>query len=270
MMPVRGRASQVPPLPPTPRPVGRTPGNSIGLWCARFFAVLCVALAVGLAAALAARLVLQFAGTPVTATVTETVNRAGGKGRRSYDVRYAYTDPWTGRRLADKQSVSKEEYHQVRAGQAVPGRALSVFGYRTSVTAAGSAWRGTNFIGVCAAMGWAVTAVVVHSSWYVPAMRWRLVQHGVEAAGRVTRQQVGRKAKRDFHRLHYAYTAADGTWHGGHCDVSAHVYGRTAVGDGLVVLYDPDRPRRHVVYEFADVHALDVRGQPIRAGGPAA
>jgi hypothetical protein len=87
----------------------------------------------------------------------------------------------------------------------------------------------------------------------------------VAVAGRVVSREVSYKSKRATYRLHYAFTAADGTEHAGECTVSRAAYDAAAVGDLLTVLYDPRRPRRHLVYEHAAVHALDARGQPVRA-----
>lgn len=86
----------------------------------------------------------------------------------------------------------------------------------------------------------------------IPLVIWRVrsiqavFAGGIEAVGRIT----GVAFRRDRGRVEYTYTVKDQTFHGGSAIMKTGQTKRLVVGEEVVVVVDPDNPKRALLREL--------------------
>jgi len=91
----------------------------------------------------------------------------------------------------------------------------------------------------------------LYKGWLVPARHRRILREGMIVAGVVEELPPGPQFK-----CKYSYTDASGGRHMHRVNVSPMLAVRMRAGDPLTIAYDPDRPKRHIVYEFCDFQIM--------------
>lgn len=246
---------------PTPRRVRyHTRGTGCGLWFVRLFILphtIAGVVLVGVALwSTGVYLGVWLFGTEYPGAVVKKSERRGSKGKMSYTVEYEYMV--AGRLHTAQVSVNADEYRQVAAGDQFAVRALEsapesgpwprLPGQTPILDVAGMWLFALFWNGILSVFLW----VVYLRPW---RMR-RLVRWGRPAPGivRDTTMSVS-KGTKTYH-LTYEYAAADD---GGEPAVFTGKMACTQAlaagarpGDLVTVLYDPRKPRRSLIYQYAD------------------
>lgn len=246
---------------PTPRRVCyRTRGAGCGMWFIRLFLLphtVVGVCAIGVALAFTGLyLGVWLFGDEYPAGVVKKEERRGSKGKRIYAVEYEYTV--AGRPHTGEVTVGADEFRQIAEGDRFTVRALeAVPEWRpwprlpgaTPLLELGGVW--------LFALFWnGVLSVFVYAVYVGPWRARRLVRWGVPAPGIVRDTTVStNKGARTYH-LRYEYAAANDagepTVLTGKMSSSQSAAAGARAGDVVTVLYDPRKPGRSLIYQFAD------------------
>jgi hypothetical protein len=255
-------------LPPPPRRLRTRPGLGCGPAASRWFLRLfimphCIIGACVLLSALYIPL-LWLAGTDAPGHVAK-LSTSRGKGTKPYyRVEYAYTV--NGGEHTTTETVNADEYNALRVGDQYAVRVLeSLPDILPQVRGpGGSRWRGFAALGI--ALFWnGILSLFVWMAWVVPWRTRQLLRYGSVAAGTVCDKQTraGSKGGRTYVvRYDYRVVPEDSM----NPELTAQSlesemyvtpadYEKAEVGKGVTVIYDPRKPKRSLVYEFAEYEA---------------
>ena len=172
----------------------------------------------------------------------------GSKGSVTYDVRFHYT--LDGQRHDDGQQVTAGEFRQRHLGDRLTGRAAMFFGQPICLTTAGNTTRQTLILAGAAPFWNAIMAVFVYRLWITPWRLRRLLETGTAVAGEVTAQRTFRARSGPSVSVRYRFPTPGGPVEGA-ATVTGKAIQRLDATRPITVVYDPARPRRNAVYEFA-------------------
>jgi hypothetical protein len=154
-------------------------------------------------------------------------------------------------------SASDEEYRSVSNGTQVDVRLMPFLpGVGARPLLPGRSLLSTLWQPWLFALFWnAIVSVFVLIFYVGPWMERRLVARGEPAAGRIVRKETDTRGDSPTYYLHFEFapaTAGSAGMVSGRRSVEAAAYDRVRGGDRVTVLYDPNRPKRSVLYEYAD------------------
>jgi hypothetical protein len=240
-------------LPPAPRSVHRKRGSGCGVNFLRLFILPHTLVGVGLIVAIPVTAYIRNCGQPVTATVDKLDTHRSSKGKISYYVDYHFT--LDDRRYDERDSVPLDTYAYTHRGDQIAGRAGLVFNH--ALFFGPGAFGGP---GVLALMGFAlfwngIVGIFFYTAWIAPIRQRLLVKHGAVAAGVVSGKEIIR-GKGTRYKISYTFTPRNFDDQTGSCIVSRSVYDDTEPDAPCTILYDQNKPRRNLAYEFCDFRVL--------------
>jgi hypothetical protein len=244
-----GRTTNV--LPPPPRAVAINRRSGRALLAVRLLFLPYMLASLFLLLLVPARLYVHSFGTPVTAVVDRIEPRTTKKGGHWYDVNLHYD--FDGRRITeDHDTFSNEVGQRTRVGDAIDGRAVSVFGHVFMLRRAGDVRSTTILFLVVGIFCNGLMSIFYYLAWVLPIRRRWLAKYGQEARGRVTGRKVfyGRSAA---YTVRYTFHTADGRQIDAKSGVSAEGFKAARLDGAVTVLYNPRRPRHSLPYEFSDL-----------------
>jgi Protein of unknown function (DUF3592) len=252
---------------PTPRRVAAREGcgYGCGLWFVRLFALPHTLagpfLLYQAGRAVVLYLGVLFAGTEVEGTITKTAEHTGKK-RTYYTADYMFT--LGGVEHTAHTSLDEEDFATLHKGQAIRVRVWEAApdDAQWPDVVGSHPLRGVG--GAClAALFWnAFVGVIVYFFYVRPWRRRQLVRYGEPTPGVVRSVAVVHENKQLAYKIRYEYAVPAGQRSaGGRLPGSVKASkdsgaANVRVGDVLTVLYDPWRPRRSLLYRFADHKAV--------------
>jgi hypothetical protein len=245
-----GKSERIAWIPPAPRVVRRKPGGGCWLIFLRLFILPHICAGIFLLLSVPAHLFVSHFGTPVTAIVNWEETTPTRKGGLMYEIYYHYT--LDGRRYDERASVGASIYRLTRVGDRYLGRASGLWGHALFVGPA--EWEEAGPLAMLGiALGWnGLLSVFLYVFWVVPLRERWVARIGQPVLGIVTgrREHSGRGGR--IYRLSYAFTTPEGLEYTGKCDVTNWVYETILDGASIIVLYDPQRPRWNLAYDYCD------------------
>jgi Protein of unknown function (DUF3592) len=251
---------------PTPRRVAAREGCAYGcgLWAVRLFCLPHTLVGPFIAYQAVRAVILSLgvllAGVEVEGTVTRKAETQHRKGPY-YSADYVFTVDHA--QYTAQTMLDADEYASLHEGQPIPVRVWEAFpqsGHWPGVS--GSPPYGS-VVGLClGALFWnGMVSFIVWKFYLRPWRRRRLVRYGVPAVGRVHEVRVSQEKGGPAYRVYYTFTAGPSELFGGRQSGSVRVSppndaSDVKAGDVLTVLYDPKRPRRSLLYRFADHKAV--------------
>lgn len=152
-----------------------------------------------------------------------------------------------------RDQVLPDEYQALQVGQTVEAHVIHLgqLGYsaldrspRAYARYRMIAWFGALF---ASAIGW----VLFHAIWLSPwRSRW-LVRHGQATFGAVVAKSILHGRRHLFFTLTYQFKAL-GTLRARRIRISPQRYDSADVADLIIILFDPARPSRNIVYDYCD------------------
>jgi hypothetical protein len=108
------------------------------------------------------------------------------------------------------------------------------------------------------AIGW----VILHAMWLGPwRVRW-LAKHGRATFGAVVGKSIVHSRRRQLSfTLTYQFKAM-GNLHARRIRISPQRYDSAGIKDLVIILFDPKKPARSIVYDYCDFIAMSSRAQP--------
>jgi hypothetical protein len=237
----------------TPHDVGTPPRVVRTKWrlsWAVFGYILVMAIPGWLGGMSAVQLYVLTHGTPIQAMVESSRTTMH---RDNTDFRVSYGYELDGQAHHDEQKVDFQTYQNARLGQKVAGRATNLWGHYFSETELSDvhydAMEGIGASGLAVAM-------MLLMPWSIWRRNKRVVESGLAATGTITRKWTTYGRSSLNYRLAYAFDPKDGESVAGRKLVNRWVYNANHEGHAITVIYDPGRPRRHVVYEFSNFEVV--------------
>jgi hypothetical protein len=198
--------------------------------------------------------------TPSTpGVVTHLSTRKGSKGAMTYLMDFDYSPAGGAARAAhDQETITREEFQTLHPGGRVMVRAAGVgrFHYVVLARSRGAYVRNRVALWIWAIFWNGIMCFVVYAVWVVPARHRKLVSIGRPVAGKISARYVTR-GKSTSYQVKYTFTTSDipPEQQQGKMTTTRAQYDALAVGDIVTVLYDPNRPAHHVVYECGEFKA---------------
>ena len=94
---------------------------------------------------------------------------------------------------------------------------------------------------------------MLRRAWLTPR---RLVRDGQAVIGRITDKRMEQAGRSKAPTLFYEYEPAGGEVVKSRISVPRKTFVTTEAGSDVVVVYDPDRPRRSLIYDVCDFEAV--------------
>jgi len=242
-------ASALTTLPPPPRTVHRKLGSGCGINFLRLFILPHTLIGIALLVAIPINLYIQTCGRPVTATVDKLDTHKSSKGKIYYRVHYHFT--LDARRYDSQDSVPLDTWNRTHAGDAIAGRAASVFGHALFFSA--GPFGGPSVLVLTGfALFWnSIVGVFFYIAWIAPIRQRLLVKYGAAAPGVVTGKHVIR-GKNTRYKISYTFASRNFGKQSGSCTVSRSMYDAAQADAPCTILYNSEKPRRNLAYEFCD------------------
>jgi hypothetical protein len=185
-----------------------------------------------------------------------------GKGGTYHQVAYTFALP--GAEGAGDATVDEAAFNRMAKGDPVTVRVLPGFRMGPQLLLEGArgplsdSWKMALFI-----VGWdGLMSIIVWQAVVRPLRQRALVRHGAAVPGQITEKHATSSGKSRGYKVHYTYIApAPGP--GGQdmeyqrvMSVQEEDYDRLRAEDRVIVIYDPRKPHRSLVYRCADYEVL--------------
>jgi hypothetical protein len=241
------------PIPPelrrSPRVVRRKAGTLLLVVVGRILTAPILAAAVGLVGLAVFEPVVVFLIPGQPARVVGK-GETDGKRQAGYYVEYRFDRSG----FTARDQILPGEYSAFAVGQAISAHVvhLGPVGYATLDRSwpayrryRSILWFGTVFASV-------IGGVLFYGVWLLPWRAWGLVRNGEAAFGAVVAKSIIRGPRRFLHfTLTYQFKAR-GELRATKIHISPQRYDATGVKDLVIILFDPNRPSRNIVYDYCD------------------
>ena len=248
--------------------------------CIQLFIVPHTLVGIGLICSLLLQIAVMLFGTIAPGTITDLTSHRSSKGHATYHAHYEYR--WNGVRYAGKNQVDADDYFLARKGQSVAIKILPLApGWGEIVMIPGASNRGMIGVQLFITLFWNGIVGVFYVAMYGPLVKDKsLVRNGVATTGRIIEKTISRGKSTSYH-VEYEYVAAassDGApespWGNARgvetvrsqTSENAPIRAKMTVpkdeyeglerGQKFTVLYDARKPRRSVIYRFANYSAV--------------
>jgi hypothetical protein len=209
------------------------------------------------------RLFLRACGRPVVATVNEVIvhhHRSNGDDRPAEFIAYQYS--LDGQIHSDLQQLISTQFDTIQKGSQISGTAFRLGSWTCSITSAAD----MHPLGLPAAIIIeALLALWAGSVLKKLGNERRLIREGTATIGTVVSRRADRirpgsnDARRRF--ITFRFKTADGTEMTTEIQTySTHDYSAAEVGSDRMILYDPMKPRRNLVYEYSQYEVVPLVG----------
>lgn len=192
--------------------------------------------------------------TPTTpGVVTDLSAHTGRKGGTTYRMDFDYSPTGTGGWAAhDRETITRNEYEILHPGDRVRVHTAGIgrFHYVTLSRSFGAYARSRFRIWVWAIFWNGVMSFILYPMWVRPIRHRKLVRIGRPVAGKITTRYVTRNKSTAYY-VKYEFTTGDipREQRQGRMSITRAQYDALTDGSAVTVLYDPDRPAHHVIYE---------------------
>ena len=240
----------------TPRRIERRTASCVG--CMYFLFLIYVIVGVGLLTLAVGKTLVAYKGITMPAKVTSREDTSDSDGA-SYRVDYTYE--YREIEYSGSSQISKDDYDGMETGRPLAVRALSsapdflpvLQDYDLSETAL--FW----LIWFGAGLWWALTPSLIWSVFTWPRIVRRLIREGAPIAARVTDKTSRTDDGVTSYTLHYEFTQhnTDRAVVAGKIAITKEQWESISVGGAVTALYDPARPKHHVLYQWAPYRAIE-------------
>ena len=244
-------------LPPPPRKVHG--GGGFGLWFIRLFILPHMCVGVGMVGFLVLNLLVAAFGTGASAVVTHLHTSRGNKGSTAYHVDYHYT--LEGREFSHSGTVGAAAYAALPRPKDLEGPAstlpvrhlnLGRWHYQV-ITLEGSAWKTAGGILLFALFWNGILSVFVYVAWVAPLRARWLVRGGQTTMGMILTSRAARGSKSTSYYATFRFRdPATGQEIQREMSLPGLAqYNEARAGREVTVIYQPEKPRRALVYELS-------------------
>jgi hypothetical protein len=203
-------------------------------------------------------------GDDVPGQITNLQTTTSKKSGLIYHAQYSYVVD--GFSFSEDDTIDSAEYAHLKKGQPCTVRVFR-FLPKTLPQRLGSSspWLKWPKYLVMALFWNAFMSLIVWCVWIDPWRKWMLLKYGTAVAGQVKSRETYRGSKGGtYYRVHYVYVPAiddagmvsESELLNGKMSVSFRDYNSATTGKVVTVLFSPNKPRRSIVYDFAEYEAI--------------
>jgi hypothetical protein len=205
-----------------------------------------------LAALIAETVFLDF-GPLTNATVTKLDTASGSKGQTHYDVYYVYNAGTS--LIADSATVLQSRYEAMHAGDTIPIRAIAIGTWHFSeLNSSGEDHAMIRiFLWIWGIMLSVTMLVIMRRAWLLPR---RIIRDGVAVIGRITDKRMEPAGRSKAPTLFYEYQPTGAEVVKSRMSVSRKTFAAAEPKSSVVVVYDPAKPWRSLIYDVCDFEAV--------------
>jgi hypothetical protein len=195
--------------------------------------------------------ILLFGTRGIPGRVVDFKTVTSSKGAVSYHVTYLYSED--GQTVTDTSQVGHDEYAHLTRGDVLPVHAVNFFGHHFSELdrTPGDFARQRFFL-------WPFTLIwlgMISLFYLAPLRSKHLVRDGEPILGKVTGKDLSHNKNTTNYRLAYTFTPMGGQAVATRMLVRRQFYDQANVGDEVVIVFDPNKPKRSVIYQYCDYQA---------------
>jgi hypothetical protein len=255
-------------LPPAPRRLRRRPGvgigPAVGRWLVRLIILPHCIVGIGLILPAIYVPTLLIFGDDVPGVIAG-LSTSPAKSGLNYHVHYSYTVD--GLNYTDKDTVTAYDYSSTHVGQQCKVRVLqSLPSMLPQRLTAQSPWLVAPQYLLMALLWNAFISIFVWLAWVAPWRTRQLLRFGVPVAGQIMMSNRIRGNKGGVtYQIQYEYLALIDDQNGevsqqllnGKMAISVKDFFSAEPGQVVTVLFDPKKPKRSLVYDFAEYQAVE-------------
>jgi hypothetical protein len=234
----------------SPRRVRRKAGTLGPFLVGRILTAPLLAVCVALLGAAVLEPILVFLIPAQPARVIAVWGDLNDRRGASYYITYRFDrSGFTGR-----DELFPDEYRTLQVGQTVKAHLIRLgpVGYSVLDRPVGAYARYRSILWFGALFASAIGAVFFHTLWFAPRRALWLTRYGEATFGAVVNKGVIQTRRRHLYfTLTYQFKVR-GMLQVQRMRVSAHRYDSAELKDLVIVLFDPARPNRNIVYEYCD------------------
>jgi hypothetical protein len=195
--------------------------------------------------------ILYYHSPIVRATVTK-LNISATRKNTYYNVYYRY--PSGSAQLDDHSAVTHDLYSALHVGDPIMVHAMTIGSWHFTEPDApsGNFLLGLLIIGFIAIVWIGLTALIARAGWFRPR---QLIRDGEPLIGQIVDKKMVMAGRRPARQLTYEYQAPGQQPMAGRMIVRSDEYAAAVLGAQVVVIYDPGRPSRSIIYDYADFAA---------------
>jgi hypothetical protein len=250
-----------------PRPVVRRLSVFFGLFStSRILSVMFALIALGFSGYVILERSIQSFGSTIPATFTVASHWTDKKGNEKYSVTYEYD--LNGVRQVGEESIREDEYnalpwtkrvvvYQNGSGNAVDqpttAKVLWLGGHafvRLTRTSTGPVKIHSDIWIFIAVMG-GLFLISYYAAWIWPLRYKRLTMWGRPLMGTITGKRVWRGRNTVYH-VNYQFTPSGSKEFKASMTVTRADFDSVQIGDSRAILYDPENPKRSLIYAFGE------------------
>jgi hypothetical protein len=233
----------------TPRRVRVRPGRGVNVFINRVWAVVVfVAAAPILYVCVGEPMFLRF-GSVIPAIVTGHSAEKDGRGRVFFHVEYSYT---FGGSVQDRsEEVNLPTFNSMSVGRAIELRGVAMGPVRI-VLLPGKFYFGDHFFWY---LGMLLDGALILGWWWTCVVPRRLIRIGEPVIGKIIGKKNVQDSRSVSYLVQYSYEDREGQTFKREIDVGMVIYEAATEGDEVVVLYDPKKSTRAIVYDYSNFMA---------------
>jgi hypothetical protein len=168
----------------------------------------------------------------------------------SFDIEYQFDQSG----FIGQDDVLPSEYQTFHIGQSISAHLIHLgpLDYSTLDRSARAYARNRSILWFGATFALAIGGVLFYAIWLLPWRSHWLAKNGHAAFGAVVEKSIVHGSRRHlFFTLTYQFKAS-GILHANRIRVNSHRYDSADVQDLVIILYDPARPTRNIVYDYCN------------------
>jgi len=163
-----------------------------------------------------------------------------------------------------RDQVLPDEYRGLQVGQAVKAHVIHLgpLGYSALDRSLKAYAHYRMIFWFAASFGLAIGGVLFYAIWLTPWRAYWLARQGQATFGAVVEKNIVHSGRRHFHlTLRYQFKAM-GNLQARSIRVSSWRFDSAGVKDLVIILFDPKRPSRNIVYDYCDFVASPTAPDP--------
>ena len=233
----------------SPRRVLRKPGTCVPFLLGRILTAPVLAISAALAGVVVLEPIVVFLLPAQPARLLRQWRETKVRGGTDYWIEYQFDRSG----FVGHSRVPQEQYQALHVGQPLMAHLIHIgpLGYSALDRTAADYARGRMILWFGTLFALLIGGIFYYEFWLLPSRAHWLMHHGEVTFGAVVEKRISHSQRHFSCSLTYQFKAA-GALRARRIRISPQRYDATGVKDLVIILFDPRRPKRNIVYDYCN------------------